>query len=273
MLYISSQNYQQKQTDYQNKQSFYAAETALDCLKALLVKDVEQAYLKAYQSTTKNYARLSAGEREDFYKKAYVEALEEMWKDRAGSDSDYTKAVREFMTKENGVDSDMAERIYNVEGFGKSKEGQFVLQGVKAKYTSGIYTTFLYTDICIEIPSYGSTFPSSVTTSSTTSSSETSGSETSGSETSGSTTSSTESKDIVALTDYVVYMNWSRADYYDTKSSSTETSGTSSSESSSTTESSSATESSSTTESSSATESSATPEGDSGSSSDSEKTD
>jgi hypothetical protein len=262
MLYISSQNYQQKQTDYQNKQSFYAAETALDCLKALLVKDVEQAYLKAYQSTTKNYARLSAGEREDFYKKAYVEALEEMWKDRAGSDSDYTKAVREFMTKENGVDSDMAERIYNVEGFGKSKEGQFVLQGVKAKYTSGIYTTFLYTDICIEIPSYGSTFPSSVTTSSTTSSSETSGSETSGS-----TTSSTESKDIVALTDYVVYMNWSRADYYDTKSSSTETSGTSSSESSSTTES------SATTESSSVTESSATPEGDSGSSSDSEKTD
>ena len=55
MLYMAAMNYQQKQTDYQNKQSFYGAEKALDEFKSILVSDVQDAYLYAYNETSKNF--------------------------------------------------------------------------------------------------------------------------------------------------------------------------------------------------------------------------
>ncbi|MDE7207365.1 MAG: hypothetical protein K2N90_09470, partial [Lachnospiraceae bacterium] len=42
MLYMAAMNYQQKLTDYQNKESFYDAEKSLDELKSLLVADVQE---------------------------------------------------------------------------------------------------------------------------------------------------------------------------------------------------------------------------------------
>ena len=40
MLYIAGRNYISKQTDYQNKISFYQAEEVLDKLKAYLVEEL-----------------------------------------------------------------------------------------------------------------------------------------------------------------------------------------------------------------------------------------
>jgi hypothetical protein len=213
ILYISGQNYQEKQTDYQNKQSFYGAEEALDMLKAALVSDVEEAYKSAYSETIQNYIRLGTKDaREQFYNKKYLDKLTSIWKDRKGSEDgkwlDAVKSCIQEYTEGNKNYSDTEElslRIYNVDSVGTatgSDNGQvFVLKGVVAKYTLGIYTTFIYTDICIEIPPYTSTIRDETVTSTEDS--------TSGDE----SITSTEDREIIDLTDYVIYMNWRRADY------------------------------------------------------------
>jgi hypothetical protein len=198
MLYIAGQNYQQKQTDYQNKQSFYQAEEALDSLKALLVKDAADAYSKAYKDTSMNFLKLTSKDaRMNYYKKTYTDYLTEVWDSRsadAGSGG-LLKAVRDYMIRE-GVSETVAQCIYKVDGYSVAADAsdganEFVIRGVRAKYTSGNYTTFLYTDIAITIPQYEMAVVEYSTT----------------------TDLASSEKRIVAFTDYVVYMNWRKADY------------------------------------------------------------
>ena len=207
MLYISAQNYQMKQTDYQNKQSFYEAEKAIDSLKALLVEDVQEAYLAAYRETMNNYLKLSnAKDRQEYYQQCYLDKLNEIWNARVGS-GDKTAQVKAYMvTKGLSAESDC---IYKVEGYGiamteeedpstgdKTTKKQFVINGVRAKFTSGAYTNFLYTDICLALPEIDWSVDKSV-------------------ELSGGAPAPTE-QGTIALTDYVIYMNWRKADYSET---------------------------------------------------------
>jgi hypothetical protein len=207
MLYIAGQNYQQKQTDYQNKQSFYGAEEALDSLKVLMINDAAEAYKYSYEDTSRNFLKLaSLNGRIDNYQKKYTGYLTDVWNKRcnfAVDDTDETKkakllaAVRKYMT-DNGISLEVAERIYSVDGYNVAvdstdgAQNEFVIKGVRAKYTSGNYTTFLYTDLAITIPDYYVTVVEN------------------------STTTDVGAQDkIVAFTDYVVYMNWRKADYYE----------------------------------------------------------
>jgi hypothetical protein len=193
MLYISGQNYQQKQTDYQNKKSFYVAEEALDSLKALLVSQAGEAYIAAYQDTMQNYVRLKSDEaRKNYYYKAFLDKLVELWDEQKNESSDLVGCVRKYMT-DNSVSYEVADCIYKVDSYGTTDDGQFVIKGVKSKYTEGNYTTFLYTDICVSAPNYTDTFTSSLSTSDD--------------------EEETEIDEKVSLTDCVIYMNWHKADY------------------------------------------------------------
>jgi hypothetical protein len=143
------------------------------------------------------------------YQNAYTENLKKLWDGRLSEITDdgtktykerLAEAVRAYMTTEDSKLADVAKCIYSVDGYGvesDSSDGaknQFVIKGVRAKYTSGSYTTFLYTDIAITIPDYGRTIVENSTT----------------------TDIDSSNVRIVALTDYVVYMNWRRADYDET---------------------------------------------------------
>lgn len=200
MLYVSAQNYQMKYTDYQNKQSFYGAEKALDSFKALLVADVEDAHLEAYQEVMKNY-NTSAQERQKCYQETYLEKLEEIWGGRltaGAAPEQMAEELQNFMIA-NGVDAEVAQRIYKVDGYAVISTAssvstigkQFVLIGVRSKYTSGNYTTFLYTDIGFSLPELDLSADSYLSVS----------------------PGSSSDRDLIALTDYVVYMNWRKADY------------------------------------------------------------
>lgn len=191
LLYISGQNYQQKQIDYQNKDTFYQAEVALDSLKSLLVKQAGEAYLAAYQDTMQNYARLGTDEaRNSYFNKKFVDKLVELW-DEINSKSDLKTSVQVYM-KENGVSDSIAEQIYEAENYGVNADGQFVIKGVKAKYTTSTntYSTFLYTDFGINVPAYDNTFSPSISG------------------------DGDVEDSIVSLSDCVVYMNWCKTDYY-----------------------------------------------------------
>ena len=196
MLYIAATNFQQKQTDYQNKQSFYKAEKALDELKSILVKDVQTAYVEAYNKTTRNFLSKTAAEREAYFQEIFMDTLKTTWEDRVtDSGGDLLSAVQSLMTGEYAAE---AASFYKVSGYGVYENDthtlqKFALRGVQVKYTEGNYTTFLYTDICLEPPVVDWSAESF------------------------STSTNLVEREKIAFTDYVSYVNWRKADYDDSK--------------------------------------------------------
>lgn len=223
MLYMAAMNYQQKLTDYQNKDSFYDAEKALDELKSLMVADVQEAYVYAYNKTSGQMLRLKTGDaRRNYFQDAFMAKLNEIWVERvdqakiADSTLDDAKArvaaVRAVMTAKGGAYAAGADCIYKVDDFGiyeiadgtPESRRKFVIKGVQAKATSttaaGSFTTFLYTDICLEPPRV----------------------DWSASDASAFTGTEATEREKIAFTDYVTYINWHKADYdesgnYDTQ--------------------------------------------------------
>jgi hypothetical protein len=217
MLYTAAQNYQQKITDYQNKQSFYQAEEALDSLKAALVSDVSDAYEAAYLDTSNQFLALAdIDKRKSNFNKVFLDTLNESWETRRAAKNNpvtpdnkkaLLEAIKEYMAGK-GIASDVYNCIYSVDGFTKDKlsggdtssQNVFILKNVRSKKTVGDYTTFLCTDIAIEAPSYDGSF----------------------SENTGNDSGSTDK--VISLTDCVVYMNWGRTDYYEESNTVAETS-------------------------------------------------
>lgn len=212
MLYISAMNYQQKQTDYQNKQSFYDAEKALDELKGILVEDVQEAYVTAYNETSKNYV-LKNADRTGYFQQTFMEALEAKWKKRSDDATDVSSvpdiasmtgdqkqllAAIQALMNDTGVAeyAESAKHFYKVDSYGVYQDTtnggrKFVLKGIQVRRTIGNYTTFLYTDICLEPPSvnwfdsYGDATGAA----------------------------SVAEREKLLFTDCVYYVNWHRADY------------------------------------------------------------
>ena len=194
MLYVAAMNFQQKQTDYQNKQSFYGAEKALDELKSIMVKDVQTAYVEAYNKTVRNFLRMDATQRKAYFQEVFMDTLKETWEDRETVSGSKLGAVQSVMT---GAYAAEAASFYKVYDYGVyettdpsgEKLQKFALKGVQVKYTVGNYTTFLYTDICLEPPAVDWSAESF------------------------SGTTELVEREKIAFTDYVSYVNWRKADY------------------------------------------------------------
>lgn len=193
LLYTAAMNYQQKQTDYYNKKSFYETEKALDELKSVLVKDVQEAYITAYNKTIGEFL-LQGSKRQEYFQQEFMKAMWEIWKVRTPEQP--LEAVKSVM---EGAYAGEKNYFYKVEGIGvyqtetgpedaKVKQQKFALKGVQVKYTYKNYTTFLYTDICIEPPKlvWAESFE---------------------------TGAEFVEREKIAFTDCVSYVNWRKADY------------------------------------------------------------
>ncbi|MBD5451957.1 MAG: hypothetical protein HDR25_04890 [Lachnospiraceae bacterium] len=195
MLYVAATNFQQKQTDYQNKQSFYGAEKALDELKSILVKDVQTAYVEAYNKTTRNFLRMDAAQREAYFQDVFMDTLKKTWDSRVASSGDLLGAVKSVMTGAYAAEADSFYKVMDYGIYETTDSGQtlqkFALRGVQVKYTEGNFTTFLYTDICLEPPAMDWSAESF------------------------STSTELVEREKIAFTDYVSYVNWRKADYDD----------------------------------------------------------
>lgn len=178
LLYISARNFQSKQTDYQNKISFYRAEDCLESLKALLIEDVSDAFSYAYVDTMSNYVHYYGSINvSNYYAKSYTDRLKAIWEDRrdasklsGDTDSEAaTKAIKNYMRDklikpsmtqdEKDEIEAMINCIVEVQGFIIPPEkDKFLIQGVKVNYTSSNnYSTYICTDLGLELPKYDTT--------------------------------------------------------------------------------------------------------------------
>lgn len=200
ILYTTGINYRVKANDYQNKQTFYKAEQALDELKAALVDDVSEAYAYAYSEVAAEYSQLGAGERTAEYNRLFVEYLSKLWKDGASSrvkmaGDDEVKALKDYFKSKTGLDAEecldypegtepdgtvAADYVVSYDDSLASK-GQFIIRNVHVKHAENGYITYIRTDIALNAPDYN-----------------------------WNAAASTSGDGVLRMSDYVVYMNWTK---------------------------------------------------------------
>ena len=211
ILYTTGMNYRIKANDYQNKQTFYKAEQALDELKAALVEDVSAAYVYAYGEVAAEYSQLTADERAAEYNRLFVEYLRKLWIEGENSRvkmAGYSnvKALEKYFESKTKLSAGeclaLVEPVPNPDGSKttdgiwyddkpkavdsdddakKVQEGQFIIRNVVVKHVENGYITYIRTDIALNAPEYnwnGSAAPAG--------------------------------DGVLRMSDYVVYTNWTK---------------------------------------------------------------
>ncbi len=153
MLFTSTANYQMKSIDYSNKKSFYEGEEVLEQLKTAVIKDVAEAYTKAYEKVIVDYARYNepgaaSGERENLFKKYFVEELQALYGNRVAAAGGDLKVAVQNMVPVNGAAITAVSTVeYN------TVDGYAIIRGIQVHYTDGGgFTTMISTDVYMEAP-------------------------------------------------------------------------------------------------------------------------
>lgn len=210
VLYISGKNYQIKANDYQNKNTFYQAEMALDEFKGALVADVSEAFKFAYKEVMPDFAYLDNGDkRNENFKKYYFDYLFYKWTGatKHGTDipgdvhthitssgeslyttvSNYASSLPNFtmyFIKEDELEP-ADEKMCIAED--ANKPGRFIIKNVRVWCTQNGYSSYICTDIALDPPAY---YMGVTTTPS------------------GGTPGAADNKDKLYMGDYILYMNW-----------------------------------------------------------------
>lgn len=149
ILYASGMNYYMKATDMNIKESFYDAETALEEVKAALVKQTAEAFKEAYTDTLVNYASSGSGSaREAMFKENFVKTFGDNWdaavSGAGGTQEDYLKTLVESEYQGGLSISGTLEK--------HEDKGYLVLRGISFKYGKDDYITQIETDFLIKAP-------------------------------------------------------------------------------------------------------------------------
>lgn len=210
VVYITGKNYQIKANDYQNKNTFYQAEMALDEFKGALAADVSEAFQFAYRKVMPDFAYLNSGdERNKKFKQYYFDYLFYKWTGatKYGTDipgdvtthvavrgdsiyttvSNFTSGLPNFDTyfiKEDELASGDEKMCV---AFDDKKEGRFIIKNVRVWCTENGYSSYICTDIAMDPPAYymGITTPPA-----------------------GGTPGAADTKEKLYMGDYILYMNW-----------------------------------------------------------------
>lgn len=154
LLYVALRNFQIKQTDYQNKQNFYAAEAALEELRTIMTIDASDACAYAYKAAMSEYAVVNADTRRHLYNEAFVKYLTDLWNTRvSAAGGDWLAAVKvQTGLQTNSADCITALNMVTPTASDLDK-GYFMLQGVQAEVSDGNgFTTVITTDIYMVAP-------------------------------------------------------------------------------------------------------------------------
>lgn len=163
ILYVSGMNYYMKMTDLKTKESFYSAETALEEIKAALVKEVSTASEEAYTEVMINYAASDGFTRYAKFQDVFLDTLNDNWTAKTVNPGDpsnpltYEKVIQDIvlpgMPMPTGTevlltltDPSLGLELHEAEGYA-------LLKGVNLQYKDADgFTTMISTDFIIRVP-------------------------------------------------------------------------------------------------------------------------
>lgn len=179
IIYISGKNYQIKANDYQNKNTFYQAEMALDEFKGALVTDVSEAFVFAYGDVMPNFTEYGSGdERNKQYREKYFDYLYYKWTGATKYGTDIPSSVSSHVGAAGESIYITAAEFANdagLENFKKyfipedkvasgdekmgvaldpNKPGRFILKNIRVSCTDKGYSSYICTDIAMDTPAY-----------------------------------------------------------------------------------------------------------------------
>lgn len=196
MLYVTGMNYQMKQTDYQNKKSFYKAEEALDVLKAEFADEyMSDAFRYAYQEVMVQYANLESDARQAAFNGAFLDYLDAEWSRKAAElarDSKTLTDEMKAMVASAGYEKYFIEPEAGeepIELVCDRSNGRYIIKNVRVRYAENGYSSFICTDIAFCVPDLDLSYNGS---------------------SNNSWTASSPDREAVVLTDYIIYMNWTK---------------------------------------------------------------
>lgn len=147
ILYMSGLNFHMKTSDMKIKESFYDGEKALEEIRARLMVDASDAFMKSYQNMVITYARDAGSQRQANFNKYFVEWFKDEWNGK--SDADVLLYLQ-------GAVSQKYSSGYNVISCGNftfdETTGTVELKDVSIEYTRDDYTTKIITDYEIKAP-------------------------------------------------------------------------------------------------------------------------
>lgn len=164
LLYLSGSNYIMKVNARQNTESFYKTETAMEELKAELVKQLSAATDKAYGQVLVTYASKDAYSRYTNYYSILFNELANEWKRAAGisvSDNEAERTAK-YEAYLNGLVSSQYRGSIMLDtgiagagaiNLGDTAKGIASVRGVSICYTDDRgYTTIISTDFLLQAP-------------------------------------------------------------------------------------------------------------------------
>lgn len=183
IIYISGKNYQIKANDYQNKNTFYQAEMALDEFKAALADDVSEAFKFAYREFMTDYANQPSGDKlNELYQQRYFDYLYYKWTKEVKYGTDIPDDVESYVTVKGEsiyttVETFIAKSGHELKHFKEyfikedklavgdekmelgcidtpDKRGRFILKNIRVSYTNKGYSSYICTDIAMDPPAY-----------------------------------------------------------------------------------------------------------------------
>lgn len=171
LLYITGMNFQIKQVDYQNKKTFYSGETALEEIRAGLMKDASEAAMEAYNEVAAEYVSLGVADARTLkYNTLFAQKLQESWNDAGklptyGDNWDvflssyFSNPPTAVLTFDSAYDLNLDGHLSVAEANAAGAfvvdetNGEIRIKGLQITYTndSGV-TTMIATDLLVAAP-------------------------------------------------------------------------------------------------------------------------
>ena len=152
ILYVTGKNYYMKSTDIKTKASFYTAETALEQIKAELMKISNDAFQEAYKDTMTQFVSVSDSNAKKIkYNNKFINTFESKFNallpvGATNSYEDYFK----------GIIGSTYSAGFTITSTGLEKhanDGYLLIKGIQLQYTSTDgYDTIIKTDLLVTAP-------------------------------------------------------------------------------------------------------------------------
>lgn len=156
LMFVTYNNYRMKITDYKAKDNFYSAEMAMDEIRAGVSGKVYDAFSLAYQDTMMNYGNEDLGNKNLYFKEAYVNNMVSFLASPNSMEKYDLHVLRSFVTKPAAAKGEVGAYVNSDTCYFLKYEDGIRLKDIVVTYTDEQgYVSIIESDILLAFPNLG----------------------------------------------------------------------------------------------------------------------
>lgn len=156
LMFVTYNNYRMKITDYKAKDNFYSAEMAMDEIRAGVSAKVYEAFSVAYQDTMMNYGNKELGNKNVYFKEAYVNNMVSLLASANNSEKYDLELLRGFVTQPATAKGELGAYVDSDSCYFLKYEDGIRMKDIVVTYTDEQgYVSIIESDILLAFPELG----------------------------------------------------------------------------------------------------------------------